>query len=145
MRKKTFSTIVLLALATAFAPEPVSAQGGPVTVQALMIQAQNESAPTDARLQQVEYRLRRVFGFLYYRYLGEGRVTLAEGAEGTINLPQGHRLAIRMSQQNRAEVRWIRDGEALLSTGVALSRDAPIVLGGVPSNGGVVIVVLTVR
>ncbi|HMO52694.1 MAG TPA: hypothetical protein PKE26_15990 [Kiritimatiellia bacterium] len=119
------------------------AQGNPATVQALMIQAQNDSAPMDRRLERVEFRLRRVFGFQFYRYLGEGSISLPPGGEGAIRLPDGHRLQIRLGGKGKAEVRWFRGDEALLSTSVGLSRDAPIVLGGIPANGGKIIIVLT--
>ncbi len=123
---------------------PVHADDGMVTLQALMIQAQNESAPIDRRLEKVEYKLRRVFGFQFYRYVGEGSLALPSRGDGTISLPDGHRLQIRLGGRGgHAEVRWSRNNEPLLSTSVALSRNAPIVLGGIPANGGKLILVLT--
>ena len=120
------------------------AQDGMTSLQVLMIQAQNESAPIDRRLEKVEYKLRRVFGFQFYRYVGEGNLSLPQRGEGTISLPDGHRLHIRLGGKGgHAEVRWFRNQEALLSTSVGLSRNAPIVLGGIPSNGGKLILVLT--
>ncbi len=122
------------------------ADDGMITLQALMIQAQNESAPIDRRLEKVEYKLRRVFGFQFYRYVGEGNLALASRGEGTISLPDGHRLQIRLGGRGgHAEVRWSRNNEPLLSTSVALSRNAPIVLGGIPANGGKLILVLTAQ
>jgi hypothetical protein len=111
-----------------------------------MIQAQNEGAPIDRRLERVEYKLRRVFGFQYYRYVGEGSLSLLAGGEGTVALPDGHRLRVRLARGGgRAEVAWTRGDQALLSTAVGLARNAPIVLGGVPSNGGKLILVLTAQ
>jgi hypothetical protein len=129
----------------AMAP-PVHADDGLVTLQALMIQAQNESAPIDRRLEKVEYKLRRVFGFQFYRFVGEGNIALPSRGDGTISLPDGHRLQIRLGGRGgHAEVRWSRNNEPLLSTSVALSRNAPVVLGGIPANGGKLILVLTAQ
>lgn len=125
---------------------PVAADDRAVTLQVLMIQAQNESAPIDRRLERVEYKLRRVFGFQFYRYVGEGSVTLPARGEGAVSLPDGHRLQVRLGGKGgRAEVRWIRNDEPLLSTSVGLARNAPVVLGGIPSNGGKLILVLTAQ
>lgn len=133
-----------IAVAWLMLAPPVHADDGMVTLQALMIQAQNESAPIDRRLEKVEYKLRRVFGFQFYRYVGEGNIALPSRGDGTIALPDGHRLHIRLGGRGgHAEVRWSRNDEPLLSTSVALSRKAPVVLGGIPANGGKLILVLT--
>lgn len=121
----------------------VRAQDGSRALQALMIQAQHEAAPADRRMAAVEYKLRRVFQFPHYRYIGEGRTELAARGEGTIRLPQGHRLEIKDAGGSQVQVRWFRGGEALLSTGVSVSRDGPVVLGGIPSGEGTLILVLT--
>lgn len=126
-----------------FTPSPAHAEA--VQLQAMMIQAQNEPAPMDRRLERVEYKLRRVFGFNYYSYVGEGSLMLNAGSEATMSLPRGHSLRIRLGGKGKAEVRWFRDGEALLSTSVGLSRNSPVVLGGVPSDGGTLILVLDQR
>jgi hypothetical protein len=125
----------------------ISARGqeGTVTLQVLMIQAQNESAPIDRRLEKVEYKLRRVFGFQFYRYVGEGNISLPSRGQGEISLPDGHRLTLSLGGKGKAEVRWFRNEEPLLSTSVGLSREAPVVLGGVPANGGKLILVLTAQ
>jgi len=144
MKTWIFSTWLVMSVGLGFLP--ALAQEKVVTVQALMIQAQNDSAPIDRRLEKVEYKLRRVFGFQFYRYVGEGSVTLTPRGEGTIALPDGHQLQVRLgSKGGGAEVRWLRNNDPLLSTSVSLSRDAPVVLGGIPSNGGKLIVVLSAQ
>lgn len=135
---------VIFLLVTSFSS--ARAEDGMLSLQVLMIQAQNESAPIDRRLEKVEYKLRRVFGFQFYRYIGEGSVSLPQRGEGSVSLPDGHRLQIRLGGKGgHAEVRWFRNQEPLLSTSVGISRDAPIVLGGIPSNGGKLILVLTAK
>lgn len=147
MMHKTFLA-VLLGMTTYLTASCVLADGPQVvTVKALMIQAQNESAPIDRRLEQVEFKLRRVFGFQFYKYVAEGSITLSPGAQGTIALDNGHRLVVQLAggSRNKAEVRWFQDQRPLLSTSVKLSRDGPLVLGGVPVDGGKLIVVLTAQ
>jgi len=114
-----------------------------VTLKALLIQAQNESAPIDRRLEKVEYKLRRVFGFQFYKYVGEGTITLPGAGSGSIDLPDGYRLNVRLKKGGKVEVHWVKDEKALLSTSVSVSKKAPVVLGGIPSNGGKLILVLT--
>jgi len=128
-----------------FFPAHTEARAEALTLHAMMIQAQNDPAPMDRRLEKVEFKLRRVFGFNYYSYVGEGSIVLGSGSEGTMSLPNGHRLTIRLGGKGKAEVRWYRDSEALLSTSVGLSRNSPVVLGGVPSDGGTLILVLDQR
>jgi hypothetical protein len=112
-------------------------------LQAMMIMAQHEMAPMDRRLERVEYKLRRVFQFPYYRYVGEGRIALSPGAEGTIRLPDDHELKVKAGNKGRVEVRWTQREKPLLSTSVSVSRNAPVVLGGVPEGEGTLILVLT--
>jgi len=123
---------------------PAMAQGDTVTLQVLMIQAQNDSAPIDRRLEKVEYKLRRVFGFQFYRFIGESSITLPPRGEGVVELPDGHRLRVRISGKGKnAEVRWFRNDEAQFSASVGIAKNSPVVLGGIPSNGGKLIMVLT--
>jgi hypothetical protein len=146
MSMKTWIMITSVLMTVGLGFIPARAQEKMVTVQALMIQAQNDSAPIDRRLEKVEYKLRRVFGFQFYRYVGEGSISLPPRGEGTIELPDGHQLRVRLgSKGGGAEVRWFRHDDPLLSTSVSLSREAPVVLGGIPSNGGKLIVVLSAQ
>lgn len=121
------------------------AQDGGMKLQAMMIQGQHEAAPQDQRLAGVEPKLRRVFQFPHYLYIGSGNASLAAGGDGRISLPQGHRLDVKHNGGGNVQVRWFRGSEALLSTGVSVSRDGPVVLGGIPSGEGTLIIVLTER
>jgi hypothetical protein len=141
----TLKSVIVIAFAIVCVTgwQQAGAQGAPMHLQAMMIQAQHQPAPTDSRLASVEPKLRRVFQFQHYRYIGAGGATIAPGEEREIQLPQGNRLRVKSSGGGRVEVRWFKGGEALLSTGVSLSSDSPVVLGGVPSGDGTLILVLT--
>jgi hypothetical protein len=136
--------ILLMMLASGW---PMVAMADSVAVHALMIEASNNPAPIDRRLEHVEYKLRRVFGFSHYRFVGEGRVIAPQAGQVAISLPDGHKLDLQTSGSRRgrvtAEVRWVRGRDALLSTRVQLAKGSPVVLGGVPHGEGTLIVVLT--
>ena len=89
----------------------------PVTIQATLILASNDAAPLDSRLDKVEYKLRRIFGFEYYRHYGEGAAVLNLPGESTVELGHGFRLSDfrvrlqgRQNPHERAVVPRGRDG-----------------------------------
>lgn len=126
-----------------------TARGETVELQATLILASNTSAPLDARLDYIEYKLRRVFGFEYYRHYGEGSALLA--LPGSTELALGHGSGLRLQAEAagggrlRVAVRWHRDGQVLLDTTVVMSRGSPVILGGVPQDQGTLIVTLLAR
>lgn len=124
---------------------PVEAGERGLSLDVMMIRAQDESVPLDRRLEKVEYKLRRVFNFPFYRFEGQGGITLPEWGEGFINLPGNYRVWIRRNSGNKAEISWFRGDQVLLSTAVGISRGSPVVLGGMPANGGKLILVVTPR
>ena len=124
--------------------------GGQVTLKAVMIHASNTPAPIDQRLERIEYKLRRVFGFEHYRHAGQGSITLALPGEGTIDLGGGYTLRVQSSDGKdgriRTKVTWIKGGTTLLSTSTRVKRGAPpTVIGGASQGKGKLIVTLVVR
>jgi hypothetical protein len=138
--------ITLLAMAFLSAAVALS-QAEPVTIQATLILASNNPAPLDSRLDRVEYKLRRIFGFEYYRHYGEGSALLNLPGESTVELGHGFRLIISASGSKddkiRASVQWFRGNEMVLNTTVGMKRGVPIILGGISHEGGTLIVALT--
>lgn len=141
---KRWYTALLVWLACAAGP----VWAGLVNVEAMLILASNDPAPLDLRLERVEYKLRPLFRFEYYRHLGEGRGILNLPGETTLALGDGHYLELRGSAKDggtRMEVRWLRGGQALLNTAVNLKPGKPVILGGVPHEKGTLIVTLTAQ
>ena len=126
-----------------------TAAAKPVSVEAMLILASNEPAALDQRLEYVEYKLRRIFGFEYYRYYGEGSAILEPPASTVIDLGHGFRLDITTSDAGddkiRASVRWLRGEEVVLNTTVGMKRNTPVILGGIQHEGGTLIVTLTAK
>ena len=114
------------ALLAAWLAVPPSASARPVTIQAMMILASNESSAQDPRLSFIEFKLRRVTGFEYFRHYGEGSAVLNVPGNTEIDLGHGFRLAITALKAEggrlKAHVSWLREGTVLLNTVVSAER-----------------------
>lgn len=142
MRRRFISILLLLTLAAS------SAWAGMVSLDAMLILASDDPAPLDRRLERVEFKLRPLFRFQYYRFLGEGSGSLNLPGETTVALGDGHYLQLRGSEKDdatRVEVRWFRGDQPLLNTAVNLKKGKPVILGGVPQGTGKLIITLTAR
>ena len=149
IRRTTGILSVLFAVVFALA-SGASAQSDSLNVNAILIRASNDPAPLDTRLDVIEYKLRRLFQFEHYRFMGEGTATLGLPGESTLSVGAGNRLEIHVFTADggriRSQVRWSRNDAVLLSTTVVMTKDVPVVLGGVPDGqGGTLIVALTVK
>lgn len=113
-------------------------------IHALMIEASNEPAIIDRRLEHVEYKLRRVFQFPYYHFVAEQTVIAPADGQVAVPLANGHRLVLS-GKGLRVTVQWFKGDDILLTTKVSLNRGAPVILGGVPHGDGTLIVALTAR
>lgn len=137
--------ISLLAVAYLLATPAVSS-AEPVTIQATLILASNDPAPLDSRLGKVEYKLRRIFGFEYYKHYGEGAAVLNLPGQSAVDLGHGFRLSISASGSKddkiRMSVQWFREDEMVLNTTVGMKRGVPVILGGISHGGGTLIVTL---
>jgi hypothetical protein len=137
--------IGLLAFACLLATAAVS-RAEPATIQATLILASNDPAPLDSRLDKVEYKLRRIFGFEYYRHYGQGSAALNSGGQTSIDLGHGFRLSVSASDSKgdkiRTSVQWFRGDEMVLNTTVGMKRGVPVILGGISHEGGTLIVTL---
>ena len=142
---RAVNKIVLLVIACLLAGV-VASGAEPVTIQATLILASNNPAPMDSRLDRIEYKLRRIFGFEYYRHYGEGSALLNLPGESTVELGHGFQIAISSSSSKdgkiRASVQWFRGDEMVLNTTVGMKRGVPVILGGISHEGGTLIVTL---
>lgn len=142
-----WSWIGLLVLAGLLAPA-VEALADPVNLEATMILASNEPAAQDPRLERIEFKLRRIFGFEYYKHYGEGSAIVSVPGETTLSLGHGFRLQISAKPGDgrvRAGIHWFRGDEKVLSTTVNMERGTPVILGGIAHEGGTLIVTITAK
>jgi hypothetical protein len=130
-------------------PAPARAGAETVTFDAMLIHASDDQTPMDRRLEKVEYQLRRMFKFQYYKHYGEGSAAVTLPGETTIDFGHGFSLKINATAKDgkiRAEVVWKKaDGTVLLSTTVVAKRGQQLILGGVPHERGTLIVTLVPR
>ena len=119
------------------------------TLKAVMIYASDKPAPIDLRLENIEYKLRRIFKFEHYLHYGEGTLTLTLPGSGTIKLGKGYELDVQASRISggriRAEVTWRKGNVKLLHTAQAVGRKTPAVLGGAGHDDGTLIVTLVLE
>ena len=136
-------------LAAALLAAPTPARAGPVSVEAMLILASNDPAAQDPRLDAVEFKLRRMFRFDYYRHFGEGRAIVNLPGQTSLSLGHDNRLDVSASDAKddkvRASVQWYRGNELVLNTTVVTSRNRSVVLGGVSHDSGTLIVTLVFR
>lgn len=138
--------ILTAAVAVSLFALPSNAQAEQANIEALLILASNNPAPLDARLDKVEYRLRRIFGFETYRYYGDGSTILSLPGQSILALGNGNNLTINArSKKGRieAQIVWEKEGERVLNTTVAMSKNTPVILGGSTQPDGTLIIVLT--
>ncbi len=142
---KKLAYIVLAWFALGFA----AVRAETVDMEAFLIRASNESAPLDYHLDAVVPKLRKIFQFTGYELLGQGSGAVNTPGETTMDLGKGHSLELKIRREKgdrfKAEVRWVHDGKALVSTSVSMSRNQPVVLGGSKEGNGTLIVTLTAK
>ncbi|MFH0981189.1 MAG: hypothetical protein V2A79_06605, partial [Planctomycetota bacterium] len=122
----------LCVLAAALLAAPGEAWSEPVSVEATLILASNDPAPQDQRLDAVEFKLRRMFRFEYYRHFGEGASVVNLPGQASLSLGHGNRLEVAASgakdDKVRASVQWFRGDDLVLNTTVVTKRAHPVVL-----------------
>ena len=142
--------VAVLAVAGILVPATPAGAAEPVTITAVMIHASNKPAPIDRRIENIEYKLRKIFKFEHYRHVGQGSVSTLLPGSGTIRLGDGHTLQIEASDAGngyvRTKVTWTRGGSTLISTSTKVKRGAaPTVIGGPSQGDGKLIVTLSLR
>jgi hypothetical protein len=142
------ASVIVIALAWLF-PATGTARAQTITLHARLILASNEPAAQDPRLEDIEYKLRRIFGFEYYQMLGKGGGIVDLPGDVSIVLGRDCRLSISAAQarggQIRASVQWMRGKEVVLNTTVVMGRGAGVILGGVSHERGTLLVALDAR
>ena len=129
---------LLTCLAVVSPPLAHAQRGGGTAVRGVLVAASPSTGATDERLKPFESTLRRILRFESFRFLGEGRASVATPGNATVMLGQGHRLELHTEASNddrlRVQVDWIERGQSLMRTGLSLRRGVPAVLGG-PARG----------
>jgi hypothetical protein len=147
-RTATASAVVLTVITCLFAGAGTAAAQG-VDLHARLILASNDPAPQDPRLEDLEFKLRRVFGFEYYELLGKGGGMVDLPGQTSISL--GNDCVLNIAAESagggrvRASVQWMRGRTTVLNTTVVVARGAGVILGGVSHKRGTLLVALDAR
>ncbi len=123
---------------------PLTAQST-VTLDMLLIHASDRPAALDTRLDRVEFRLRRIFGFEHYGFLQQQRTLMTLPTSTRLQLVTGHVVQIQAERRDgriRAHIEWFEKRERLLATSITQRRGVPAILGGPPHDEGSLILVL---
>lgn len=121
------------------------ATGQTVTMETKLIHATDRPQALDTRLDDIEFRLRRIFQFEHYGFLGESRSIIILPSQTRVELGHGYRLNVQARSRDgrvAADIEWYRGTDRLLSTSVSQRRGVPAILGGPPHDGGTLILVL---
>lgn len=116
-----------------------------VTLDLLLIHASDQPAALDTRLDRVEFRLRRIFGFEHYGFMQQQRTVLTLPTQTRVPLVTGQVVQLRAEARNgriRTHIEWYQDQERLLATSLTQRRGVPAILGGPPHAEGNLILVL---
>lgn len=130
--------IALLTCTTAASAQTVS-------LDAMLIHASDRPAALDTRLDRIEYKLRRIFQFEHYAFMGETRTLINLPSQTRVDIGHGYTLDVSASSRDgrvRAEIQWYRGDERMMRTSIAQKRGVPAILGGPPHDGGVLILVV---
>ena len=119
------------------------------SIKGIMILASEKPGKSDNRVRPYEGKLRRLFKFEHYQFLGEGRSNIAVPGQTAFSLGGGFRLAVQMTDAGdnrfRARVEWTRGSTRLIKTTVLMRKGTPTILGGPAHGGGHLIVILTAK
>ncbi len=135
-------------LLAALAPAASAAEGGQITVRAILVSASREAGETDRRLSSYESTLRRILRFETFQQLGSGRGRAAVPGEGSVSVGQGQslRFTTETSRDDRIRVQlnWRDGSRSLMRTGVVLRPGVPAVLGGPSREEGSVFALIVI-
>jgi len=168
---KTAIAFALIALAVFTAP-PVAEAREEVLVEVTSISASTHTlgrsaAPeVDARLAGFAKKLKALFAYTHYAFLGKSQARATYGGSAAIQLPERFSLEVEPERRARGEddridmvVTLLRDvgedrpgagrsesrEEVVLRTRIRLENGGTVLLGGPPIAGGVLILALSAR
>lgn len=121
------------------------AQAQPLNMETRLIHASDRPAALDTRLDAIEYRLRRIFQFEHYAFLGETRTLLNLPSQVRVDLGHGYHLQVRARDRGgrvQADIEWFRGAQRLINTSITQRQGVPAILGGPPHDGGTLILVV---
>lgn len=148
MRPIRYALCLLVALAASAFAAPAAET---TSVNAVLIIATKEKAPADPRLAPYEANLQRNLPESSFRFVGEGRATLADrNSRASLSLGSGHTVELQGGAREgdgiRINVVWRNGKTTVMNNSFTFQPGVPIVLGLRPvSDDNVPIVIVIAR
>lgn len=109
-------------------------QSEAATLEATLIYASGEPASLDRRMDNIEFRLRRLFKFEHYQLLDQKTAAIGPKSETDISFVDGYSLHLTTGKGGEngfpVTIVWYKNGTKLMSTGIKVGKSKPAVLGG---------------
>lgn len=104
------------------------------TLEATLIYASEEPASLDRRMDNIEFRLRRLFKFEHYQLLDQQTALIGSKSETEISFVEGYSLHLTTGKGGEkgfpVTIVWNKNGKKLMTTGIKVGKSKPAVLGG---------------
>jgi hypothetical protein len=124
-----------------------AAAPGSVAVDIGVVAASNEGTSIDPALSALRTKLQSMFTYTSYKMLDRMKRTLAVGEAGDFALPGGRSMRVTPvpapDKKVRLAVQITEGGRSLLTTTLGLSRGGMVLVGGLPSPSGVMILMIS--
>jgi hypothetical protein len=126
--------------------------GGPAraaSIQARLVRAANESAPLDGRLQDIEPKLKRIFGYTHYRQIGDQQTELKTGVRLKLYPGEGFTMFVlsksARKRMHELEIELYSGKVSVTKATVKIPEQGSVLLKGPEVGSTLIVVALTVR
>lgn len=119
------------------------------SLDATLIRASNEGKETDARLKDLEPKLKKVFGFQYYQQLGHQTESLRDNDRKLLNLGEGFTIFVTSKavekKRHTLELEWYSGKTLLVKSTAKLSEKEPLLIKGPAVGRDWIVLALTMQ
>jgi hypothetical protein len=119
------------------------------TLQARLIRATNDPEPADARLNDIEPKLKKKFGYTSYQQLGAQEERLQEGTLQRLDLGEGFVVFAKLKgvekKSHELEIEWTSGKASLVKSTVKISAGHHLFIKGPGIADDWIVLALTVR
>ena len=124
--------LFLTALLTLSHAALVAADGGHVTVRAILVVGSHQGGKSDPRLARYEANLKGILEVESVRVLSEGSASLAAPGKGTVSLGSDKSLDVQAEKSDGKgvylRVNWQEGGRTVIDNGRDMSPGVPMIL-----------------
>jgi hypothetical protein len=119
------------------------------SIEARLIRASNDKAASDPGLKDIEPRLKKRFGYEYYRLLGVQQETLRENKTYRLNLGEGFVVFVTpkstAQKMHEMDLEWTSGKASLVKTTVKIAEGNHLFIKGPGVGDDWIVLVITLR